>query len=213
MTGTVPIDLSKLPPSKYGDDVWFSMLLPDEIGKLRRLHEAIGKWRIGTDAEFDDFKRQCDQNRNPVWDEYGYDPVQDEAFMLLETERVMLANLGVSIASTAENLIVGICKSRNVNALNNFGITDFGIACQSLGNSLKIVLSKLPGYDGNQRARMLGNCFKHSEGKTNQKFVEKYGGDLGMTIEYEKEDWLGMIADTQTMLTEIISRLKPEQKS
>ena len=201
------------PPSKFGDDVWFSMFLPDEISKLRRLLGAIGKWRQVADTEFDEFQKLCDQKRTPTWDEYGYDPAQDEAFMLLETERVMFANLAVTIASAAENFIIGICKVRGVNYVSDSGETPFGIACQGLGGSLKAVISELAGYSGNQRARMLGNCFKHSEGKTNQRFVDKYGGSLGEVIEYEKETWEQMIGDTETLLREIVSRLKTEPKT
>ena len=123
------IDLSKLPPSKYGDDVWYGMMVPDEIAKLTRLYAAIGKWKDLTDGEFQKMSQQANQQRNPAWDEHGYDPIQDEAFMLLDTQRVMLANLGVSIASIAENFIVRICKDRNVSLVDSDGESDFGIIC------------------------------------------------------------------------------------
>lgn len=203
-------DWSKLPKSPHGDDVWFRMILPDEIAKLRRLHEAICKWRAVADADFEAFERQCEQNRNPAWDEYGYDPAQDEAFMLLQTERVMFANLGVSIASSAENFIIGICRVRGNNFVNDAGESHYGIAFQSLGSSLNVVISELSGYSGNQRARMLGNCFKHSEGKTNERFAKKYNVPLGEPIEFEKENWPGMIADTDTLLSQVIQRLAPQ---
>jgi hypothetical protein len=204
-----PFDWSKIPTSQHGDDVWFRMVLPEQIAKLRRLHEVINKWRAVADTEFASFQRQCEQNRKPAWGKYGYDPVQDEAFMLLETERVMFANLGVSIASCAENFIVGICKSRGNNYVNNAGESHYGIACKSLSSSLNVEISDLPGHAGNQRARMLGNCFKHSEGKANEKFATKYSVPLGEPIEFEKEDWSRMIVDTQTLLSEIVQRLSP----
>jgi hypothetical protein len=201
------LDMSNLPKPKYGDDVWFAMILPDEIAKLTRLHNAILKWSELTDKKFQEFRQQSEKQRTTQWDEYGYDPVSDEAFMLLGTERVMFANLGVSIAASAENFIVRLCKERGVNCVNGKGQTDFAIACISLGNALGVVISDLPGYSGNQRARMLGNCFKHSEGRRNERFVEKYGGTLGEEIEYEKEDWPGMIGDTRTLLAEIVAKL------
>ncbi len=201
------LDLSKVPQPKYGDIEWFAIMLPDEIANLTRLHGAILKWVEVTDKEFQDFRQQAEKRRTPQWDDYGYDPIGDEAFMLLGTERVMLANLGVSIAACAENFIIRVCKTRAVKCVNDKGKTDFGIACSSLGSSLSVVLSQLPGYVGNQRARMLGNCFKHSEGKTNDSFVKKYGGTVGEEIEFEKEDWPSMIADTKTLLSEIIGKL------
>jgi hypothetical protein len=201
------LDLSNLPQPKYGDNVWFSMIIPDEIANLTRLHGAILKWVEVTAKEFQDFQQQAEKRRTPQWDDYGYAPIGDEAFMLLETERVMLANLGVSIAACAEKFIFRVCKARGVKCENDKGKTDFGIACGSLGSSLSVVLSQLPGYDGNQRARKLGNCFKHSEGKTNDSFVKKYGGVVGEEIEYEKEDWPSMIADTNRLLSEIIAKV------
>jgi hypothetical protein len=201
------LDLSKVPQPKYGDDVWFAMIFPDEIANLTRLHGAILKWVEVTDKEFHDFRQQAEKRRTPQWDDYGYDPIGDEAFMLLGTERVMLANLGVSIAACAENFIIRVCKARGVTCVNKKGKTDFSIACTSLGASLKIEISQLPGYIGNQRARMLGNCFKHTEGKRNDFFVEKFGGVVGEEIEYEKERWPSMIADTKTLLSEIIDKL------
>jgi hypothetical protein len=186
------------------------MFLPDEISKLRRLLGAIGKWRQVADTEFDEFQKLSEQKRTPAWDEYGYDPAQDEAFMLLETERVMFANLAVTIASAAENFMIGICKGRKLPCEKS-GKTDFAVALDSLGKAIGRTISELPGYGGNQRARLLGNCFKHTEGKTNQRFVDKYGGSVGETIEYEKETWEQMIGDTETLLREVVSRLKTEQ--
>lgn len=208
MSGNLPFDLSKLPTSNLRDDVWFSMFLPDEISKLRRLLGAIGKWRQVADTEFEEFHRLCDQKRTSIWDEYGYDPVEDEAFMLLATERVMFANLAVTIASGAENFIIGICKVRQLPCERN-GKTELSVALGSLGKAIAQTISELPGYGGNQRARLLGNCFKHSEGKTNKQFVKKYGGAIGEEIEYETEDWPSMIDATETLLNEITRRLAP----
>lgn len=200
------LDLSKLSQPKYGDNVWFAMILPYEIANLTRLHGKVLKWVEITDKEFQESRQQAEKRCMPQWDEYGYDPISDEAFMLLGTERVMFANLGVSIAACAENFIIRVCKARGVKCVNGKGQTDFSIACTSLGTSLKIGIFQLPGYSGIQRARMLGNCFKHSEGKTNDSFVKKYGGVVGKEIEYEKEDWPSMIADTNRLLSEIIGK-------
>ena len=83
MTTNEAFEWSQLPPSKYG--AWVSTILSDETDKLKRLH-VICKWRDVADTEFEEFKTQRDQKRSPAWNEYGYDPVQDEAFMSLEPE-------------------------------------------------------------------------------------------------------------------------------
>ena len=201
-------DLIELLPSPYGDDVWFSLLLPDEIEKLTRLHRAIITWQDVAEQEFKEFEQEVAKKRKQCWDHYDYDPVRDEAFFRLDTERVMLANLAVSIASTAENIIINICNHKNVRYMNQQRQTDFGVACSELGKALNVPLSHLPGFNGNQRARILGNCFKHSGRRTNERYVEKYGGDLDVEIEYELENWPSFIDDTKTFLSEIISRLK-----
>lgn len=212
MTTAEPFDWSKLPSSKYGDDVWLAIFLPDKIDRLRRLHEAIGKWRLIADEELEEYGKQCELERTPAWDEYQYEPLHDEAFMMLETERAMFANLGVSIASAAENFIFYICKVRGASYIKA-DKNDFSTALASLSEDIGATISDLPGYLGNQRARMLGNCFKHSEGRKDQRFVKKFGGEHGESIEYEKENWAEMIADTETLLSQIISRFKVEPNS
>lgn len=208
MTDKVRFEVSKPIPAIHGDDVLFSMFVSDEMSKLRRLLAAIGKWRRLVDTEFEEFQKLCDQKHTSIWDEYGYDPAQDEAFMLLATERVMFANLAVTIASAAENFIIGVCKARKLSCGKN-GKTDLSIALGSLGKAVGQAIPELPGYGGNQRARLLGNCFKHSEGKTNGRFVEKYGGAIAEEIEYEKEVWPSMIDATEALLNEITQRLAP----
>jgi hypothetical protein len=201
------LDPSKLPVSTYADEIWFAQIVLIEIAKITRLYEAILKWDQVSGEEFDKFRLEAESRWTHQWDDYGYDPVADELFMLLCTQRVMFANLAVSIAACAENFILQVCTAREVNCLNNKKQTDYGIACNSLGNALGVVIAQLPGYDGNQRARILGNCFKHSEGKKNDRFVEKFGGAVDEAIEYEKEDWPLMIADTQELLSGITSHL------
>jgi len=205
------IDWSKMITS-HGDDAWFDFLTSDEIVKLRRLYAAILKWREVADSELEEFKKDCEASHNPHWDEYGYDPVTDEEVWLLETERVMFANFAVTIASTAENFIIAICKKRHL-AYSLGARTDFLTALNSLGNAIGENIFNLPGYADNQRARILGNCFKHTAGRTNDKFVEKYGGKLDETIEYENEDWEALIASTATLLSELAGRLKPKESN
>lgn len=209
MTTSEPFDWSQLPPSRFGDDAFVSMILPDEINKLKRLHGVICRWREVADEELKEFERTNEQKRNSAWAEYGHGPVQDEAFILLETERAMYASLGVAIASTAENLIIRIGEVRGLPHSKG-NKTDFSVALNSLRQATAEAVSDLPGYSGNQRARKLGNCFKHCEGKANEEFAAKYNVGIGETIEYEQEDWVSMIVDTETLLLEIIQRLKPE---
>ena len=201
------LNLNNMPHSKlnYGD--WLALIVPDEISKLRRLHEAIRRWDDVSAAEFEAFQKTVEQRRTPQWDEFGYNPAADEAFMLLSTQRVMFANLGVTIAACVENFVFRVCNALRIECLNAKQQNDFGIACQRLGKSVNSDISTLPGYSGGQRARMLGNCFKHAEGKKSDLWVKKFGGAEGDEIEYENEHWNSMINDSQRLLDGIVSRL------
>jgi len=120
----------------------------------------------------------------------------------------MLANLGVSIAAAAENFFTRICRLRRLEHTSTKEKTDFKIACTSLEKSLKVKLFDLSGATGNHRARLLGNCFKHNEMKRDQEFVDAFGGNVDEAIEYENEDWNQTIAETRTVMQEIVKRLK-----
>ena len=188
--------------SKYGDNAWFTLMLSDEIGNLTRLHKAILKWVEVAEMDSQGFRQEVERRRTPQWDD-EYDPISNEASNRLATVRVMFANLGVTIAACAENFIIRICNVRSVTCVKGH----FGSTCDSLGKSLGVEISQLPGYAGNQRARLLGNCFKHTEGRTDDRFAGKYGGAVGEDIQYEKEDWPSMIAETNGLLSEIIAKL------
>lgn len=201
------IDLSQSPDSPHGDDAWFSLTIPDKVGTLTRLHGAICKWQGIADQELQVLRREVEQRRTSAWDEHGYDPVQEEASLFLETERAMFANLGVTIASVAENFIIGICKRRNVLLTDSDGESNFGIICRNLNASLGTIVDRLPGYAGNQRARLLGNCFKHNDGTADSRFEKKYTVKAGTPIEYETECWKQMIEGTRTLLEELCKLL------
>ena len=207
------IDWSKLPQSKYGDDDFFRLLVPDEIAKLPRLHQVILNWQAATTLELEHFEQHSKAKHQPWWDEYDYDPVREESVMLLETERAMFASLAVSIASTAEHFIVRLCKHRNVSLTDADGESDFGIICENFSKSIGVTVSSLPGYPGNQRARFLGNCYKHNGGMTDSRFAKKYKTTEGEIIEYETENWTAMIDETRALLFEICDRLELKQKT
>jgi hypothetical protein len=181
--------------------------IPIEIDKLRRLYSAIVKWRGVAAEEFKEHEQNIEAKRSPQWDDYGYDPISEEAFSLGQTERAMFATLGVSIAATAENFIVRVCVDLGLECRDKGGVTRFSIACKSIGERIGAKVTELPGYDENSRARLLGNCFKHNDGRRSEELVECCGGDPGDEIKYENEDWKTMIDKTNCLLCSIATRL------
>jgi hypothetical protein len=60
----------------------------------------------------------------------------------------------------------------------------------------------LNGFPEANRARLLGNCFKHNGGRRNQEFVDSLQeGAVGQDIRYENEDWHALIEGVQIYLT------------
>lgn len=203
-----PIDWTKMPLTGSDDREWYGVLMADSVNRLTRHHAAIKKWNELVQVELRDLAAETAGKRHPAWEEHGYDPVGQEAEVLLDTERAMFGSLGVAIAATAENFIVGICKDRKIPLTDEDGESDFGIICCNFNAALKVIVSSLPGYAGNQRARLLGNCFKHNDGRTDARFAKKYKEETeGRIIAFEAEEWDGMISATETLLREIVQRL------
>lgn len=213
MNGLESIDWSKIPTSTFGYDVWFEWVAEREISKLERHLQAIDKWGNVAAEELRLFEEQCEGKKNDVWDEYGYDPIDDERMSLHETERVMFASLAVSIASSTESFIFAMCRIVGVEYTKPSGETDFGVAKSKLGSKFNLDIDKIDGYTANQRARILGNCFKHNGGRKNQKFVGKYGGELDQAIEYENEKWQAMIEGTETLFFRLAEMLNGNVRS
>ena len=207
------IDLSNLPASSVTEDDFFAWTVPNEIARLRRMHRAVGTWGDISAQELADYEVEMAAQHNSLWDAYAYDPVTDESMGHADTECAMYAVLGVAIASSAENFIRRICKRRGIPLIDDEGESHFGIICTNFNKSFGTQVSDLPGYKGNQRARILGNCFKHNSGETDERFKKKFKTPGGEEIEYETEKWDQMIDDTGTLLYEICALLSKPNKT
>ena len=154
-------------------------MIPDHIDVLTRLHQGIQKWEALAADELRAFAKECEAAPEPSWENYGYDPVTEEAFMLHRTERAMFATLAVAIASTTEDLVGLFCDSLRIKPDRR---PNWGNRKQALERTLKLRFDDLPGFALNKRARLLGNCFKHRSGKTDTEFVKGLGGEGGVEI-------------------------------
>lgn len=198
----------RMPNVSTGNEYdWLSIVLSWEIQRAVRLKTAVDKWTQVSEAEFKEFESDIQQQWNPLWDSHGYDPLADELGSLLDTERLMWANLAVTISSITESFLVRVCKSYGLDHIGGNGRADFAIACKSLSQKLATDLRSLPGAKDNQRARHLANCFKHNDRRRDQVFIDAFNGSINEEIEYEKEDWSKMIDDTRLVLESILQLL------
>ncbi len=134
-----------------------------------------------------------------------------ESSLLQETERVMFAGLAVAIASVTENIVGGMCKHLNLPLVKSDGTRierpNFGNKQTAIEKHLGIKFCRLTGFDGNRLARLLANCYKHSEGRVNQELAKAFRRTKGEVIAYEKENWGHMISETKLFLDGLGARL------
>jgi len=185
-------------------DFYRMTILPLETEKLDRLRAAILKWQVISAEEFEHFRQRSEgQPASPMAD-YGYDPVGDEAFMLGQTERVMWASFAVAIASAVERLFGSICGTLELKlpAKPNWGQKKGAIE-----NKLGIDFASLDGFSGATLARLLGNDFKHNSCTVGSEFSSYSGRQIGLEIEYEKEQWEAILCDAISFMCALVNRL------
>lgn len=147
---------------------------------LKRLLAAIQSWAKAEDAALD-ARIETFMRANGGTIPEGYDGFSDDDYSIRETERIMFAGLAVAIASAAELF----CKPF-VQKLKDAGTTKDAATAE---------LAKMPRHSNYNRARILGNCFKHSKGNVSQEYVENYddGRKKGNKIDYRAENWASII--------------------
>jgi hypothetical protein len=179
-------------------------ILPLETEKLDRLRAAILKWQVISAEEFEHFRQRSEGQPAPPMADYGYDPVGDEAFMLGQTERVMWASFAVAIASAVERLFGSICDSLELPlpAKPNWGHKKGAIE-----KKLGIDLASVDGFSGATLARLLGNDFKHNSGTVSPEHSSYSGRQIGVEIEYEKEQWQAILGNAKSFMCALADRL------
>ena len=181
--------------------------LPLETEKLDRLRSAILKWQQVANEEFEGYLKQCEaQPASPMAD-YGFDPVGDEAFMFGQTGRVMWASFAVAISSTVEHLFGSICKSLQLTLPAK---PNWGNKKDAIEKRLNLNFNSLAEFTNVTLARLLANCFKHNAGVVNAELSQHDGRSVDAEIEYEKEPWQTILADTKSFMTAVVDRLDAE---
>jgi hypothetical protein len=143
--------------------------------------------------------------RQPAINETGMEAdwreqyLQDQYYTLDTTKNALFAGLAVSAAAVVERTMLMLCRDRGEHLGDRSGWAQARPALERLIGS---ELHRLNGFPEANRARLLGNCFKHYGGRRNQEFVDSLQeGAVGQDIRYENEDWHALIEGVQTYLT------------
>lgn len=164
---------------------------PGEIhDSLIRLVVAIQAWAKTEDAALDAKIEQFQQDHGGEIPD-GYDGFSDASYWMRETERTMFAGLAVAIASAAEPFRKAFIAKR-----------------KAAGETEKVAnreLASIAGHSDYNRARILANCFKHSDGNVNDDYVSTYQDhrEVGEKIDYSAENWTSIIDGLRRFLRQV----------
>jgi len=204
--------LARLSNSPYGPGDFYAVIIPDEIAKLKRVLEFIEHWERISDAKLKNLvQSESEREHHEIAAQYGYDYVNDEAFMLRQIAQTMYANLAVTVATSAETFIDRFCGTKGLSYKNKSGKEiekpNLGHKKRALEKVLNVRFENIDGFEMNRKARVMGNCFKHNDGCADEEFSKRYGSQKGEALEYDTEDWGRIIEDTKTFLLNIAEKL------
>jgi hypothetical protein len=176
----------------------------DDASKLKSILRAIPKWEEVAVAEVRATESADSSQMTSEQQHWHGEYVNDQFYMIDATKNGLLAGLSVAIASTVENFMGMLCAENEIvlPARPMWSHKRNGVE-QVIG----MQLDTLTGFDSANRARLLGNCFKHNGGKTNQDWVDDYGGPLDEEIRYENENWGAIIGEVEAFLLEVVKNL------
>ena len=174
------------------DDKFFNEVLAhDECAKVRAIYRAIEKWEDVAAGEREARRPDTSQlsEDQAYWAAQNF---EDEAFVIHRTKQAMLGSLAVSIFAAVEAFVGAMCLDRGVKLKKR---TLWGTKKKKLQDNLDVKFRDLDGFTEADRARVLGNCFKHNEGKANDEFVKVFAGQLAEDeeIDFESYDWPQLI--------------------
>ena len=183
------------------------VIVRDECGNLARICGAIPEWeslalkQLQAEEAIEAGSMTADQR---LWrDEY----INNQHEMLAQTVNTLYAGLAVIVAAAVENTMAMLCREQGVTlrAKATWGHKQ---------GALETVLKKpsieaLSGFDNANRARLLGNCFKHESGKTNDEWVKHFAGSVGEELDYAGEDWKTIIHGVREFLLALVDALPP----
>ncbi len=180
------------------DEHFFSLVVvSNEIGILKALRRAVPKWEELAAQEVKSVE-EAPRGGSELEDYWHEQHVNDQYYVLDVTKGALLGGLSVSMASAVERVMIELCRDRGEAMPGRPGWKD---ARETLDRLTGTNISTLAGFPSANRARLLGNCFKHNGGARNAEFVRTFGGAADEEICYADEDWDAIIDGVQTFLT------------
>jgi hypothetical protein len=186
------------------DDRFFNQcVVRDEAAKLRAILRAIPKWQAIALEEIATLEANSSESFSSAQQHWRSEFINDQHYLADQTANALFAGLAVSAAAVVESTLGMLCAEQGVVFPNNR--PGWGEKRQGLEGVLGTIrLDTLASFGHANRARLLGNCFKHNGGKTNQDWVRAFGGAESQEIQYVDEDWAAMIAGVQDFLLDLV---------
>ncbi len=189
------------------DDRFFSeCIFRDEAAKLRAIRRAIPKWEELALREVKVDESKDLDGMSDLQQHWHSEYINDQYHLLNQTTNALFAGLAVSAAASVENAMGMLCAEQNVTLPPR---ANWGDKRNGLQEVLGVTsIGALSGFWAANRARLLGNCFKHNGGKLNQEWVdEPLGGVLDEEISYADEDWDAIIDGVLVFLLALVQVL------
>jgi len=191
-----------------------------EIEVIENLLSATKEWYCLASEKFTDIQSQLETKDAH---EYAWNEFDDKYRISNKVKRIMYANVAVSLFAIAEYFLFLLCvnsgfikvkisESGETKIKNSEGKgikkPNWVVFKNQIEGNTKIKFVNIPCFDTVNRARLLNNCFKHSNGTINKDFVKNFGGAESDDIEYESEDWKKLISDCETFLLQLADKTK-----
>ena len=182
---------------------------------IRHLLDATAKWKDVAHEELRDWQRTLEEKEDVA--EYHWNNVANEAYMVEKTERLMYANIAVSLFALSEDFLRVLCLNLDATEIHrrikDIARPNWGHFRNILEQECGIKYDKIEHFDTMDRVRLFNNCFKHNSGRPNDEYRRKYGGDYIEEIEYEKEDWDTIISNCEAFLLELADHVREVVKT
>lgn len=191
------------PESKYPEFIVGVGFFSWDCDHLVKLHKAIQEWQEKANDDLTISRKRLDaQYADDEGQEFLADWHSQEDARVRETVRIMYAGLAVAIASHVESCFEFFCERCGITLAAR---ADWGAKRNQLEQTIGTAgcLSSVSGSSDVKKVRLLGNCFKHNDGKANAVFVDEYGGVLSEQIDYESQLWDEIINNVGDYLHEV----------
>lgn len=194
----------KTAPRMMDDQFFNECIVRDECSKLESVYRAIDRWEDVAAAEWEASRPETTE-MDDLQAQWAADHFNDQAYMMHVTKQSMLwepCRHGCLLGGKLFRRFGALCEDRGIQLRDRAG---WGPKRQGLEAYLGTSFRDLGGIEQVTRVCLLGNCFKHNEGKIDQEFVDECGGNVGDEIDFDAEDWPTLIYAARRFLLELVS--------